>query len=108
LPSKLPARMVVENASQTLAIDTAGALFRSDDAGVTWHSVPAQWQGRALSLRLVQPRSAAPPTAVKKTANAAEAGLQTRPLAPSAPAFELTTDSGTIYTSPDGQSWQRK
>jgi hypothetical protein len=25
-----------------------------------------------------------------------------------APAFELTTDSGVVYTSADGQTWRRK
>jgi photosystem II stability/assembly factor-like uncharacterized protein len=108
LPSKLLAISVVTDASRTLAIDTAGALFRSDDAGVTWHPVPAQWQGRALTLRLAQTPSVARQAAAKNTVTTAEARQPTQALAPQAPAFELTTDSGAVYTSPDGQTWQRK
>jgi hypothetical protein len=108
LPSKLPALSVVDNASQTVALDTAGALFRSEDAGVTWLPVPIQWQGRALTLRLSQSPSAAQPAAVMNTASAAEARPQTQTLASPVPVFELTTDSGAVYTSSDGQTWQRK
>jgi hypothetical protein len=107
LPSKLLAISVVTDASRTLALDTAGTLFRSDDAGVTWHPVSAQWQGRALSLRLAQPPPVAQQTTARNTTTAAKARQQTQTLAPAAPAFELTTDSGAIYTSPDGQTWQR-
>lgn len=108
LPSKLPSRSIVQSASLRIAIDTAGALFRSDDAGATWHGVTTQWEGRALSLRLVQPRSAAAQAAANNTVNASKAGKPAQILAPLALAFELTTDSGAIYTSPEGQTWQRK
>lgn len=108
LPSKLPALAVVEHASRTLALDTAGALFRSDDAGVTWISVPPQWQGRPLTLRLSHPPSAAQPAADMNAARPTDARPQTQALAPQVPAFELTTDSGAVYTSSDGQIWQHK
>jgi Carboxypeptidase regulatory-like domain/Putative zinc-finger len=102
LPNKLSAVSVVERAGRTLAIDTAGTLFRSDDAGATWHIVPTQWQGRALTIRLAPPPSAQQPGAAKNTA-----GANSQPQA-IAPLFELTTDSGVRYTSPDGQTWHRK
>jgi hypothetical protein len=107
LPNKLPALSIVERAGRTLAIDTAGTLFRSDDAGVTWHLVPTQWQGRALSLHLAQPPSAPLPQP-EAAPKAAEANRPSPALAPPAQAFELTTDSGTHYTSSDGQTWQRR
>jgi hypothetical protein len=102
LPSKLSALSVVERAGRTLAIDTAGTLFRSDNAGATWHLVPTQWQGRALTIRLAPSSSAQQPIA---STNTAAASSQPHAIAPS---FELTTDSGTRYTSPDGQTWHRK
>jgi hypothetical protein len=108
LPSKLPTIAVVEYAGRTLALDTAGALFRSDDAGVTWHPVLVQWQGRALTLRLSQPRSAVQQATTATNAANAGARQQTQTLAPPALSYELTTDSGVIYTSSDGQTWQRK
>jgi len=108
LPSKLPARSVVDNASCTLALDTVGALFRSDDAGVTWFPVSVQWQGHALSLRVTQPQTPAQQAATINAPSAAVARQQQQTLASQALAFELTTDSGAVYTSSDGQTWQRK
>jgi hypothetical protein len=102
LPSKLPAVAVIERTGRALAIDTAGALFRSDDAGATWHLVRTQWRGRALSLHLAQRPTAPQPEAAT---NNAEASKQPQALAPP---FELTTDLGARYTSPDGQTWHRK
>jgi hypothetical protein len=108
LPSNLPARFVVQSSGRTLALDAAGTLFRSDAAGVTWRPIPTQWQGRALTLRLATPRITAQSAAVTAPVNAAEPAQQPRTLAPPTPPFELTTDSGAVYTSPDGQTWQRK
>ena len=68
LPSKLPTAAVVEHTGRTLAIDTAGALFRSDDAGATWHFVPTQWRGRALRASTSQRPTAPQPEAATNTA----------------------------------------
>jgi hypothetical protein len=107
LPSKLPALSVAGNAQHQLAIDTAGALFRSDDAGVTWQAVPIQWTGRAVSVALMPPPNThllaqrasglTAPTAAAKSA------------APSTHAtFQLTTDAGDVWISTDGQTWKHK
>jgi hypothetical protein len=109
LPSKLAALSVATSAHRHLAIDTAGTLFRSEDAGSSWQPVPVQWTGRAIKVALVPSPNArllaksvgslsAPPAEAKRSA------------APSAqpPTFELTTDDGDLWISTDGQIWTRK
>jgi hypothetical protein len=92
LPTNLPTLSIVRRAGLTLALDTAGALFRLEAAAsnsaasaAIWHLIPTQWSGRALTLRLA-------PQPAATAANVA---------------FQLTTDTGLIYTSTDGQTWQR-
>lgn len=102
LPSKLPVLTVVERSGRTLAIDTAGTLYSSDDAGVAWHLIPAQWQGRALAIRLVPS-----PSAQQSGAATNSARVSSHPQAVVL-SFELTTNSGARYTSTDGQTWYRK
>ena len=110
LPSHLATLSTITKASQTLAIDTAGALFRSDDAGATWHLIPTQWQGHALTLRLASSPPLAAPAISQNKATTTEAKAAPQPAAaPTAPSiFELTTDTGASYTSSDGQTWRRK
>lgn len=109
LPSKLPALSIVSNAHRQLAIDTAGALFRSEDAGVTWQPVPVQWTGRAVKIALNPPPNA---RLFAKNAGALAtppAGAKPAATPPAQPAiFELTTDSGGLWISADGKSWKQK
>lgn len=109
LPSKLPALSVATSSQHQLAIDTAGALFRSDDAGVTWQSVPVQWTGRAIKVALV-PSPNARLLAKSVGSLSAPPAEANRSAAPSAqpPIFELTTDDGDLWISTDGQIWTRK
>ncbi|MGA1981514.1 MAG: zf-HC2 domain-containing protein [Acidobacteriaceae bacterium] len=109
LPSHLPALSISSNAHRQLAIDTAGALFRSEDAGSTWQPVPVQWTGRAIRVALVPSpnahllgRSAGSLSGPLPAAKAAAA------TSPQPPTFELTTDSGDHWISTDGQAWTRK
>jgi len=103
LPSRLPALSAVANLQHKLAIDTAGALFRSEDAGVTWRPVPAQWTGRAVRVALTPPK----PQTAAKAASSVTATAAAKPAATTL-AFELTTDTGDLWISADGQTWKRK
>jgi len=108
LPSHLPVLSIVSKAQQMLALDTSGTLFFSKDFGVSWQSVPAQWTGRAQKLRLTPP----PSQAVAKDPNsspAAHTGVIAGTIAQSQlSVFELTIDTGAIWTSADGRSWKQK
>jgi hypothetical protein len=75
LPSKLAAVATASKGKVILAADSAGTLFRSDNAGKKWNAVKAVWQGKVVEL-------------------AAEGA-----------AFRLTTDTGTAWLSPDGAHW---
>jgi hypothetical protein len=107
LPSHLPALSTISNTGQQLAIDTAGSLFRSEDAGVSWQPVPVQWTGRAVKLRLAPPPST---QSFAKSANpvTATAAAKPSPAAPAQACFELTNDMGIAWLSTDGQTWKHE
>jgi hypothetical protein len=50
VPSHLPVLSFITRGGRELAIDSAGALFRSEDAGQTWQVIPTQWRGRAVEV----------------------------------------------------------
>jgi Putative zinc-finger len=106
LPSHLTAVSTIANARQELAIDSAGSLFRSQDAGVTWQPIPAQWTGRATKLQLA-PSPATHTLAKSASSPAAMSAAKAAPASPQA-TFELTTDAGEVWTSTDGQTWKHK
>jgi len=99
LPSHLLAVSSVSRAAQTLAIDTVGTLYLSKDSGKTWQPVPTQWTGHAVKLGLAPSPSAA---------TGQKAAVQAKAISASLSAFELTTASGAVWTSPDGQHWKLK
>jgi hypothetical protein len=108
LPSHRPALSVISNTREELAIDTAGALFRSDDTGVTWQPVAVQWTGRAVRIALDpspnqrQLARDASPAATPSTARSSPAG-SAQPAV-----FELTNDAGDLWISKDGRVWKHK
>ncbi|HEX9200247.1 MAG TPA: zf-HC2 domain-containing protein [Acidobacteriaceae bacterium] len=109
LPSHLPPLSTASNARQELAIDTAGKLFRSEDAGVTWKQVPAQWTGRAIKVMVTPSRNLQSATKDASAVTEASTAAKRVEAAPAAPlSFELTTDNGEIWISTDGQAWKRK
>jgi len=82
LPNKLPAEIMVTRGKVILAVDSSGALFFSGNSGKTWKAVKPAWSGKVVRLL-------APP----ELPQAAKA------------AFQLTTDSGSIWLSRDGRRW---
>jgi hypothetical protein len=106
LPSKLPALSIAANARQQLAIDTAGMLFRSEDAGVTWQPVPVQWTGRAVKVALLTAPSAHFLAKSAGALAAPPAAASTSSTPP--PTFQLITGDGGLWVSADGQTWKRK
>jgi hypothetical protein len=88
LPNKLGILSEAKAAKTTIAIDTAGSLFRSEDGGKHWQAVNAQWTGRAVLVKV------RPTTAVS-------GGLLQHP----STTFELTTDKQGTWTSDDGKTW---
>ena len=71
LPSGLPILSIAEHGRQMLALDTAHALFLSEDAGGHWRAVAAPWKARAVTVSLVTP----PARAAARTGNGFSAGL---------------------------------
>lgn len=88
LPSNLGVLSKARAGKTIVAIDSAGSVFLSEDAGKHWQPVNPQWTGRPV---LVKQRSSL----------AATGGL----LKQSAPRFELTTDNHEIWVSEDGKTW---
>jgi hypothetical protein len=112
LPSKLPATSTISNGLETLAVDSAGDLFVCEDAGIRWRRVAHQWMGKAIKVSLVSPASMpqAVPGKTLSVGAAASANLEAATPAAVAPrvGFELTTDTGAIWSSPDGLVWKQR
>ena len=73
-----------------MAVDGAGGVFVSGDAGSHWESVAKQWSGRAVGVRLQTP----------------EAGESTTYSAGAV--FEIVNDQGQVWVSTDGRYWKAK
>jgi hypothetical protein len=83
LPSGLAAVSTAMAQQHALAIDQAGTLYLSEDAGSHWEPVARQWTGRAVAVRF---RPALNGNAAAK--------------------FEISNDQGTVWVSADGRTWQ--
>jgi hypothetical protein len=94
LPNGLEALSVASDAGRTIALDTKGALFLSEDGGKHWKPVRTQWTGRAVLVRGLT-------TAEKGNALGAQGALKISPT----PRFELVTDNLQTWVSADGNTW---
>ncbi len=75
LPSRFAAAAIANRNNVTLAADSAGTLYRSDNEGRKWELVKVVWQGKVVEL-------ASDPAA-----------------------FRLKTDTGAAWLSRDGKQW---
>lgn len=94
LPSGLPAASSVSLGKRILALDRAGSLFLSRNAGKSWKKVDPQWAGKVVSIDL----ETAEPKQAQRTS---EASMPKNPKS----VFRLTTDAGAQWTSKDGIDW---
>jgi hypothetical protein len=93
LPGKLPAATKAVKNGRILALDTAGTLYLSRDAGRHWKKIRPAWTG-AIAHLVVAP-------------GASSSALQMGEIAGTAhPLFEITTTDGAIWISNDGAHWR--
>jgi hypothetical protein len=111
LPSNLPVLAIASNVQHiTLAIDTSGTLFLSED-GLSWQTIQARWTGRAVNVRLAS--SPSQPAAAKDNQSSNTSLGRTMSMggaiaSPHLVVFELTSDAGVVWTSTDGHAWKQK
>lgn len=111
LPSKRFAASTTSNGLETLAVDSAGDLFLSKDAGISWQRVARQWTGKAVKVSLASPSvTRAAPNRTSSSGATPSPNFET--VTPAAVrtgvGFELTTDTGAIWSSSDGLVWKRE
>ncbi len=109
LPSGLASVSIASRGHLLLAIDKAGALFLSEDRGVTWERIATQWTGRAVEVHRRAAVSGAMQTAPaaqnETTGNSSpDAGAASPPLV----SFELSNDENQMWVSTDGRTWTPK
>jgi hypothetical protein len=111
LPSRRFTASTISNGLETLAVDSAGDVFFSKDAGIRWQRVAHQWTGKAVKVSLASPASMTQSVPSKTSSADATASSKFETVTPAAAGtrvgFELTTDSGAIWSSSDGVVWKR-
>lgn len=93
LPGKLPAAATVANNGRMLALDTAGTLYLSRDAGHRWKKVRPVWTGSIAHLAVT------PEAESSAHKEGAISGV-------SSSSFELTATDGAVWISSDGAHWR--
>jgi hypothetical protein len=117
LPGGLRTLSSASSPHRTVAIDMAGGVFLSEDAGITWKAVAPQWSGRVVLVRFREnqkpidarqtaqpgPSVGGPVSAVSGLSGRAVAGSLTPP-----GQFEIVNDTGQMWLSADGKTWKAK
>ena len=104
LPSKLPIATTISSSTLTLAADSAGTLFISQNGGEPWQAVEQQWQGKVVRLALAP--QATNQLALQKQKVEAKDSTEHSVVAPSS--FQLTTEAGVVWVSEDGIHWRQR
>ena len=91
LPSGLGVLSVAKVAGRTIALDTKGALFLSEDDGAHWKAVRTQWTGRAVLVRGLGAAEKDKVAGVLKDSRTVK--------------FELVTDGLQTWLSVEGDVW---
>jgi hypothetical protein len=79
LSGKRPFATTVASGTRMLAVDAAGALYFSHNQGKQWRAIKPNWYGKVAQIVVLS--------------------ADTKPI------FQLTTDSGARWFSPDGTHW---
>jgi hypothetical protein len=95
LPSRMPPQTTVMLGKRALSLDSAGTLFASNNAGNSWRKVKPQWMGKVVRIELANTDHDLHPR--KKAGAEKEQGV-----------FQLTTDSGAVWTSDNGTHWRAR
>ncbi|HEY1742918.1 MAG TPA: zf-HC2 domain-containing protein [Granulicella sp.] len=104
LPSKLPIATTISSSTLTLAADSAGTLFISQNGGEPWQTVEQQWQGKVARLALIL--QATSQLALQKQQTETKDSTEKLVVAPSS--FQLTTEAGVVWVSEDGMHWRQR
>jgi hypothetical protein len=89
----------VSRGKRYLSLDSAGNLLLSRNGGKKWKKINPQWTGKAVRIELTPAYSSEAPPKAKNETSAPASG--------EAP-FQLTTDTGAIWTSKDGAHWHQQ
>jgi hypothetical protein len=111
LPSGLRAVSIATAQHRTLAIDSSGTVFLSEDSGIKWEPVARQWSGRAVVVRIQDGlKTDRAVTADVNVAGAEDESNRSNPYSAVVPpaVFEIVNDSDLVWVSADGKTWKAK
>jgi hypothetical protein len=86
LPSKLATVATATSGEKMIALDAAGTLYFTHNAGKRWKAVKPLWEAPIAQVALAPGGSAGTAGAV----------------------FQMTTNGGTVWLSLDGEHWRRR